>query len=491
MNTIKQLLSQSAVDKLLDPQDCLEWVQGINAAYIKLRRPGIEAEEIVDLKLSTVFWRSRLLDRLLSSRPSWMAEQQETTLQILKSLHIILSAEQLQMLANILEPALLAQLKAAQGKATPGFPELDVESGPGVELNIVANRGFSTPYEKWRDNDLFSRYEFEGDGVHYRGVFYRPGDVLLANVNLDGNGVYTALSEPRGFSSHSAFLAILEHDGKRFPVVIETFEKGVRPVPLSVFLGPKFCSYIEVYRHIDYLEETASRINHAAAEMINGVLGYNFDTEDQDTSYVSCTTVGRFMHNAAGLKPAETISRLGHPQVQANLASLGYNWFEYFGPVDFLLNQCFECVGFTDNNQPERMLAREITDREFKRQFMTYELNSDNFPFPYKINRWGLGHMRRQTLPGRLIAWLEGFTAETLPKGPDDLMAAIVPIEKQLGKLIIKTRETVEGVLAGVDQLDMAEFYADQRIIECLQQNFNLPWLQNPRTVLAETGEAV
>ena len=472
---------------LLDPQACLTWVQDISGAYVNFHRPDYKAEEIVDLKLSVNFWRSRLLDRLLSNRPSWMAEQQETTVQIFRALRIILSEQQLRILAHILDPPFLARLKAAQGLSTPDFPEYDTESGPGVELNIVANRGSSTSYEKWRKNELFSRYRFEGDGAHYRGVFYRPGDVLLANANLDGNGVYTCLSEPVGFCSHSAFFAILEHDGKRFPVVIETYEKGVRPVPLSVFLGRKFCSYVEVYRHLDISEESASKFNLAAAKMINEVLGYNFATEDQDPYYLACTTVGRFLHRSAGLKPAENIGRFGHPQVQANLSSLGYHWLVYFGPVDYLLNQCFKCIGFTDNNQPERMLAREITDREFKRQFMAYELDGNKFPFPSKINRWGLGHMRRKTVAGRLISRLEGFTAETLPKGPDHLVAAIVPIEKQLGKLVVKTRGTVEKVLVGMDQLDMAKLAADPRIVESLRQNFKLPWLQNPGTALETT----
>jgi hypothetical protein len=473
-----------------DPDACLGWVIEINEAYVKLQRTGQEAQEIVNLKLSTIFWRSRFLERFLTRPPSWAAARQEITLLILKALHVALSPQQLQIAAKLLEPPAMAQLMAAQGKSTPGFPGLDRESGPGVELNIVANRGSSTPYEKWRKNELFGRYEFEGDGVRYRGVFYRPGDVLLANVNLDGNGVYTSLSEPRSFSSHSAFFAILEHDGRRLPVVIETFEKGVRPVPISVFLGPKFCSYVEVYRHREYSEQNASRLNQAAAEMIDSVLGYNFDTEDPDPAYVSCTSVGRFLHKAAGLKPADTISRLSHPQIQANLGELGYTWFDLFGPVDFLLNDYFECVGFVDNNQPERLLARELIDQEFLRHFKSCGLDAGQFPFPSKINRWGLGHMRKQTMLGRLFGWFEGFTADTLPKGPDELMAAIKPVEKQMGKIILKTRETVEEVLADTDHLDMAVFNADERILECLQQNFKLPWLQIPGTALAEARQA-
>jgi len=373
---------------------------------------------------------------------------------------------------------MVAGLMANQGSATSGFPELDDESGPDINIDIVANRGSSWPYAKWREVIRFSRYTWEGEGVRYRGVSFRPGDVLLANVNVDGNGVYTSLSEPRSFSSHSGFFAILEDKGRRIPVVVETYEKGVRPVPLSIFLGPKFCSYVEIYRHRDYSTGHAEGINESAAEIIENVRAYNFNSEDTDPLYMSCTAVGRSMHQVAGFEPAQRISSLSHPVVQQNLARIGYSFFEYFGPVDFLLNECFQIVGLVDNNQVERLLAREIIDQEFRRIFMTRSLDPSGFPFPYKLNLWGLSHMRRDTRIGKMIGRLEGFTSETLPKGPDELLAVILLAEKQIGKSIVRTRSTVEKVLAEYQHLDMVEFAADERIRQAVRQNLQLRWLQ-------------
>jgi len=478
LHTIKEHLSQAVEEKVLDAQTFLAWVLDANTAYRELSRPGQDAQDIVDLKLRVSFWRSQLLNRILSQPPAWLTEEQDATLQILLAINAYLHPAQQKLAAELLGPDLMAQLLASQGIASSEHPHLDQLAGPSVDLDIVANRGSSSPYEEWRENDAFSRYQFEDEGLRYRGISFRPGDVLLANVNVDGNGVYTSLSEPRSFSSHSGFLAIFEHDGKRIPVVVETYEKGVRPVPLSIFLGPRFCSYVEVYRHTDYTSEHAAGNNESGARFIDSVLAYNFSTEDPDPDYMSCTTVGRFMHKAANLKPADRISEVSHPQIQSNLATIGYHHSDYFGPVDFLLNECFYFAGVIDNNQVEHLVARELIDQEFNRKFKSSTLNSRKFPFPYRLNLWGLRHMRRQTLVGRIVSSLEGFTTATLPKGPDELLAVILLLEKQIGKAIVKTKVTVDEVLADLDHLDMAALANDPRIQNAIGQNLQLPWLK-------------
>jgi hypothetical protein len=476
---------------ILDEKVCLDWINAINEAYLALRRPGQDAQKIVDLKLRAIFWRSRLLELLLTKPPAWLTGENSAGLDVFVALNVHLSPQQLALAGQLLDQESMAKLMARQGKATTGYPGLDRESGPGVDLKIVANRGSSMPYEKWRENDLFSRYEYEEEGVRFRGVSFRPGDVLLANVNLDGNGVYTSLSEPRSFSSHAAFFAILEHDGKRFPVAVETYEKGVRPVPLNIFLGPDFCSYIEVYRHGDYRAEHAPEINRAAAGFIDSVRGYNFDAEDSDPTYMACGSVGRFMHRAAGLQAARTISKLSHPRVQSNLATVGYHFFDYFGPVDFLLNECFYCQGVVDNNQVERLLARELIDQEFMRQFSNRDVDSSKFPLMFSLNRWGIGQMRRETLVGKLVCLIEGFTADNLPRGPDDLLAMILIAEKQIGKSIIRTRATIEEVIAEYEDLEMESLKTDPRMVKALQNNLSVPWLQEKAPGVLQTVSSI
>ena len=487
MQELIELYRRSSGPVIENSQACSEWVSEVNEAYARLHRPLHDARDIVDLKLGLCFWRSSLLDRLLTRPPDWMAAQPETAQRVLRALNVPLLTRQRQLASGLLGEPLLAELMAMQGVATPGYPQWDRAAGPGVELDIVANRGSSWPYEKWRKNERFGRYDFDDEGVRYRGISFRPGDVLLANVNVDGNGVYTALSEPKGFSSHSGFFAILEHDGRRIPVVVETYEKGVRPVPLSIFLGASFCSYVEVYRHTDYTPGHAADLNRSAVEIIQRVRAYNFDSEDLDPHYLSCTAVGRVMHAAAGLRPAKRVSELGHPMVRSNLSKVGYTFFDYFGPVDFLLNDCFRCIGFVDNNQLDRLLARELVDREFRKRFCEIELQPHRFPFPYALNLWGIGQMRKRSLLGKLISLIEGFDADTLPRGPDPLMAVILLAEKQIGKSIRRTRTAIAAALAGLDYLDVTEFSSDERVQAALEQHLLLPWLQTQQSAALAT----
>lgn len=437
----------------------------------------MRADEVVDLKLRTIYWRSKVLNSLLDGMAPWVESNKGSLHEILTALNVYLPLPQQQRVSRLVSQRELAELMALQGETMPGYPDLDTISGPSVSLSIVANRSSRWSFEKWRKDERFSRYQFKQGGVRYRGKLFLPGDVLLANVNLDGNGIYTSLSDPKSFSSHSAFVAVLEHRSRRFPVVIETYEKGVRPVPLNVFLGPQFSSYIEIYRHNDFTPGHADKINRVAMQFVRDVRGYNFDSEDKDMRYMSCTAVGRFLHECSGLKPAETKSRIGHPNIQANLSKLGYTFFEFFAPVDFLLNDCFHYAGYVDNNQIDRLLARELIDRTFRKQFMERSLEPERFPFPYRVNRWGIGQIRKQRLIGKLIGQVEGFDDQNLPKGPDALMAVIKLAEKQIGRSIKELRQPMLAALAGCEHLDTEVLAGDERVQRAIKRNLNLPWL--------------
>jgi hypothetical protein len=342
---------------------------------------------------------------------------------------------------------------------------------------MVANRSSRWSFNRWKRLREFSEYQFEGDGVRYRGNWFRPGDVLLANVNLDGNGVYTSLSDPKNFSSHSAFVAILQDAGRSFPAVIETYEKGVRAVPLSVFLGPRFSAYVEVYRSRRMSSDHAKLVNASALAFTENVKGYNFDSEDSDRQYMSCTSVGRFLLQDAGLPPVPTKSSIGAPGIVRNLTKVGYTFFSFFAPVDYLLDEAMYCVGWIDNNQFSRLLTRELVDRKFREQFASRDLDPRKFPRMWRLNLWGIRHIRRQTLFGRLLAVATGFNHISLPKGPDELISVITLVESQLGKVIDRVHSPVEQRLTNEIFFDVERFADDPGVQAMLSENMNLPWL--------------
>ncbi len=456
----------------------MAWVRDVHHAYLTFDRHNAGAAEAAEFKLAAILWRARVLTRLTASPPPWVNRKPRALSEIVLALGVFLPPERRRTVESLVGGGdEFARILASQGLRSRQHPQFHAVAGPGAALDIVANRSSAWTFRRWKHDVAFSQYRFDGDGVHYRGVHFRPGDVLLTNVNLDGNGVYTSLSDPKGFSSHSAFFAVLEDGARRYPVVIETYEKGVRPVPLNVFLGPRFSAYTEVYRHRDLSTDNTTAFNSAAGAIFDRVAGYNFDTEDEDRSYMSCTSVGRFLHRDAGLRPAVTRSRIRNPRIRENLSRLGYEFFNIFTPVDYLLDDRFTCCGWVDNGQFSNLLARELVDREFRRQFSERSLRPEKFPFRYPINRWALRQIRARTTVGRAIGRIIGFDSDSLPKGPDDVIAVITLAEARIGRSITKVKGVLDKILRDLEDVEMQQLITHPRVRTAVADSLVLPWL--------------
>lgn len=460
------------------PDACLERTREIHDTYRRLDRGQLGADRVLELKFAALYWRHKLLSNLCHAPASWNTPDHNTLTAIVDAVNSRLPDSATAVLSRHLDPEGRDYLLARQGVAPRGSSRFAALAGPGVTVNIRANRSSAWPFRRWKRRHEFSNYDFDGDGVNFRGIHFRPGDILLANVNIDGNGVYTTLSDPTRFSSHAAMFAILEDGDRRYPAVIETYEKGVRAVPLNVFLDAKFCAYVEVYRHRDLQESHTRVINRSALDMMERVRGYNFDSKADDRDYVSCCTVGRLLHIDAGLEPASWKSRIQHPRIRENLDALGYTFFDFFAPVDYLLDPGFHFVGWVDNHQFEDLLARELVESYFRELFMTRRLNPERFPRMAGINLWGIRHIRRRTLLGKAIGLAEGFDHLSLPKGPDPLMAVITIAEAQLGRAIRRTRHWLAGLDYTTDYFSLADFARQPEVRQHLEENVRLAWLE-------------
>jgi hypothetical protein len=460
------------------PEERIEHIHELLEAYPRLQTPAAGAETVLRHKLAHAFWRARLLERVSEILPELPGSSRAELVEAMAALKTHIPTALLDRLRASVEPRYLTGLLASQGiRSADGRGPA---AGPQLDLKISANRSSSWSFEKWSRIEEFGRYDFDGDGVRYRGVLLRPGDVLLSNCNLDGNGIYTTLGDPKAYTSHSALFAILEVGGRRFPAAIETFEKGVRPVPLNVFLSPRFAAYTEVYRHVGLTTEHTDRVNEAALTMIREVKGYNFDTCDSSRDYVSCTGVPRFALEDAGLDPGTTKSFINDPGIRRNLIELEYDFFDFSSPIDFVLSEEYRCVGWVDNNQVDKLVARELVEVRFRQLFSQREIDFRRMPLAYRINRWGIGHMRRRSLPGRIISAAEGFDHETLPKGPDALLALIKPAEQQIGGAIKKVHPVVQDHLSSLTRFDLQQVRDHEPIRHAIDSHLRVPWLVQP-----------
>ena len=457
----------------------LDEIRAANRSYADLPRHDGDARAMLARKLEMSYWRRMTVGRILDAAEKG-GEDREGVAEAILGVNLHLGPSELARLQAVLgDDDLFGRVAARQGIRHPASPQYHAEAGPAMDLKIQANRDSPWSWQKWTAIPAFSEYAFHGDMVSFRGLELQAGDVILANVNLDGNMVYSALSDPKGVYTHSAVLVFLRDGERRFPAVVETYEKGVRAVPLAVFLNARFLAAAEVYRHRDVGPEHSGAFSEAAEAMIRDTRGYNCASWDDDRTYLSCTSVGRFLLEDVGVDGVEPRSAISHPQIRRNLQRVGYQDLDpFFAPVDYLLNPRFGFVGAIDNHQFARLTARELVEHRFRTAFEKVELDPSLLPFMQRVNHFALTQMRRQSPIGKVIGVATGFTDVNLPKGPDSMIAGIQPAEHQLARAVTRMIPEVEAYVARRGDFRFREILEDGEIREKLVRYLSPRWLE-------------
>jgi hypothetical protein len=424
-----------------------------NAAYHALPRHGGDAWAILAAKVRGVHWRQRMAERLLEDAALDPGERVEALL----ALAVRLGPGQIERLrARTPMGDGVARVLAAQGQRDASAARLHDLAGPDLDLKIEVNRDSPWTFARWSEQQAFADYRFEADGVRYRGLLLRPGDLILPNVNLDGNFVYSALSDPKSFCPHSAVFVIIEARGRRWPAVIETYEKGLRAVPLCMFLNARYISYAEIYRHRDLGGASVAHVSDVAHAALDEARGYNFNTLDDDRTYVCCTQVARQLYQDLGLPVPEAFGAILDPGVRDTMTRLDYPHLDvFFTPVDFVRSELLSFVGWVDNGQPAKLVARELVEQSFRERFSRGNLDPGRLPFMVRLLHFSIRQLRARTLLGRLVSAVTGFDHISLPKGPDRILALVEPLEAELGRAVRRILPDVERHLAQNDHLDL------------------------------------
>jgi len=355
----------------------------------------------------------------------------------------------------------VARVLAAQGQRDASATHLHDLAGPDLDLKIEVNRDSRWTFARWSEQQAFADYLFEADGVRYRGLLLRPGDLILPNVNLDGNFVYSALSDPKGFCPHSAVFVILQARGRRWPAVIETYEKGLRAVPLCVFLNARYSSYAEIYRHRDLDGASVAHVSDVAHAALDVARGYNFNTLDDDRAYVCCTQVARQLYQDLGLPVPEAFGAIVDAGVRDTMTRLDYPHLDvFFTPVDFVRSELFSLVGWVDNGQPAKLVARELVEQRFRDRFSRGSLDPARLPLMVRLTHFAIRQVRARTLLAPLISAVTGFDHITLPKGPDRILAIVEPLQVELARAVRGILPDVERHLAQIDDLNLSAVLA-------------------------------
>lgn len=468
-------------------------IQQIEKDFISLPRNKYSCIELVDLKFKMQHWRKKIVSLVSSS-----LDENPSTNELLNIL-AILTATSIRPDTTFSQKLFGVVLKQkASPKVTNAaalyFANINEHqflktispnvagdilriAGPSRELSLIANAPSKFTFDKWSQDEEFTKYRFISingkSGVRYRGVDLLPGDVLLCNVNRNGNGVYTFLCEPRSYAYHLGVFAIIDHETGPLPAIIEAYKLGVRAIPLSSFFTPKFNSYVEICRLKNQPTDFGTKINAYAAIIENEVRGYNFDTEDPDRRYLACTTVASLMFEKAGVAPISTKSGYTQNQkVQRSLRNVDFVLPAFLSLSDFLVDERMEVVGVIDNGHFDLSLARELCERHFVKSLQRMEMSVSKLPPMVAISRFAIRAIRSGSLLGRIIGFFAGFTPSNLPKGPEKVLAVIEFYEHQL-KAAVKSFAPVLLTLWKQDELiNVQVLVEDSRINSSLDEHF-------------------
>jgi hypothetical protein len=285
---------------------------------------------------------------------------------------------------------------------------------------------------------------------------------LVTNVNVDSNGLYTAALGPASFASHMGVFAVLQAGERRFPAVIEIYRNGLRAVPLSVFLSPSFCSYVEVYRLDEIGPAHQLRINVLAVKLLNEVKGYSFlAAGEEEPGYLYCTGVFNKMLESLGIEPIETKSYCYNDKMNENLTSLGYSCHSVLTPVDIAVDSRVQFIGVLDNGRFDLEISRFAAIHDLAKHMSEFDLNVDKLPFMYYVYDWAIAQVEAGTYLGRVLLLANGFTTENFPRGPRRFCSFVKSLDFYLKRIVKKISlplqeiiEKQEGVFSVHDLLD-------------------------------------
>jgi hypothetical protein len=227
------------------------------------------------------------------------------------------------------------------------------ESGPGYFIPLVPVRRSRWPFRRWSQRPEATDYRIEGDTVVYRGLRLRSGDIVLVNLAIDRDGLFTALSATRPTISHTGIFVMIHKDGRSYPAVLELHELGVRAVPLSVALSAKMVSYAEIYRLREPVPaDWSEQLSEVALELLNSFQHYDFNTTQSDANHMTCPDLPNYFYGRTGRERFPGNSTMA-PETQPNLKKLGLQIDRFLSPDDYSSSERLELAGWIDNGHFE------------------------------------------------------------------------------------------------------------------------------------------
>lgn len=447
----------------------------VKKAYLNFERTKATRSDLLELKFRLEHWRFVMKTRLLQAMlASGQSDETLTLINTYQNLQIFTREDQLISLGQHIRSLTkdwsqdqdlknaFTRLVLKQGDylitrnvwkqlSLPDDLEMVQQSridGPHKALKIKPSRESKWPYERWSALPEMSAYYREDGRVVFKGLKLEAGDIFLINQHNKSEGTFTFFTEQENLGPHMAIYLEMEQDGKRYPAVYESYENGLRLVPLSTYFNHKFTSYVEVYRYKRKPENWERKLSDMAKVINSEAHGFNLwgnDEKSQNNRYISCTTIVTLLLERTGQEYPGNNS-LVPAGVQTNLIHLGTEINAILSPSDFTVDPRLSLVGWMDNDFHVKHIAGHLIDRQFHYYFDNYDVRPKGSL--YGLYHWGAKRILRNSfITGPLLLSMFGYNQDNKPDGPAALLAFVLIAEEGLDRAAPRLEKEMDHLI--------------------------------------------
>ncbi|MBY0370911.1 hypothetical protein K2X33_09510, partial [bacterium] len=469
-----QLLEESLRQPLNASEDLARLeVEAIEKAFVEMPR-ATDLSEIRELKYALLHWRKKTVGKLLAFAQKGSDSEAGLALSVLNRMAVELDphhyrAFQARVQAMVAGAARshaereLSKQILATDSTGDSYRMVVMRPAGKEDVGAAAVHGHKddSAVSKWAGQEKARRQTHgilrpeptAGEGAYrFRDrMTLLPGDMILLEQSTDTcRDMNTSIADPISLFSHSAIFLEIDHEGEKYPAVLEIYSHGLRILPADLYLSRRFSQYTEIHRFKDRDAQWPARLRQLAARYETELDKWSYDfyakefTRDQAARErtANCSNLPSHVRIELGCNPISSRCEVVSG-AQKLTGSIGLPFKTYLTPTDYRRDKDLEMVGVIDTLDLESLLAHELVTRNPSLRHTAGGILSQRawdeskMPGQYSMTANLMGQIQQGSswgLAGANLTTEWPWTLQNFPKAPPKVIALITTIEPVVGK---------------------------------------------------------
>jgi hypothetical protein len=440
-------------------------ISEIRSEYLLVPRLGSDRRSLAEMKYALLSWEDAMIRRILAD----LARDPDT-----QETRALLRA--LLRLGPVLNDEEIANLEILRDTSSDISQEiaaiiLSLQQELDFAPYVPPSRHSSWDWKRISVTDELSidnyPYEWPSRRVMLRGAALESGDILLVHLKNPSEGLFTAFAEEPNYTYHAAMYLELEGENGIFPVVFESYERGIRVVPAASYFRADHTAFIEVMRWDPAVNtpRRRARLEEVVISALGESWGFNITLDDavsDSDNYISCVTALTTALARAGYPVPETRTGISSA-ARENFLRVGTEAMPFLSPSDFLSMPELTAVAIVDNRGIDMLLAAALANDHLRRQFEEKTLEPDDGD--WRFYRGAVRNVQNRTfLVAPVILGIFGYNQQTFPLGTAEILALVLRLEEEMDPAVEAMEEYLgenRDVLYGGGVVSISALLAD------------------------------